>query len=84
MHRILRCAGLLIVALALAVPVMPAAQDKTTADPKTKTTNTAKADWNFEFVGKLDAVGENEEKGLTFTVKVAYQYPELNPDVQHR
>jgi hypothetical protein len=35
-------------------------------------------------MGTLAAVGENEEKGLNFTVKVNYKYPELNADAQRQ
>jgi hypothetical protein len=83
MHRVLGCAGLLLLTLALVVPALPAAQDQK-ADAKAKDKIKVKPDWSAEFAGKLLDLSDKEDREVAFTVQVNYKYPELNTDAQRQ
>jgi hypothetical protein len=83
MHILLRLHFLPILALVLAVSTIPADQEKKPA-AQSKDKDKIKPDWSAEFPGMLMDLNDNEEKGLTFAVKVNYKYTELNADAQRQ
>jgi hypothetical protein len=96
MPRLFRLAGLLLLAVALVVPAASSAQDKKTTDggdppDKTKPKSSdkdiknklkVKPDWKIEFIGKITALEDKEDKALTLTVQVTNKVPERNMDAE--
>src|SRR5215475_12935659 len=97
MHRLVRCAGLLFLALALSVPASvgqekenPAKKEgegkkdvgKKKDDPDEKGKK-EKFTWGHEFTAKLTKLETGSEK-KEFTVQVSQKITEINPDVQRQ
>jgi hypothetical protein len=89
MHRLFRCAGLLVLSVAFVVPGVTSAQDKkddTTKpkkdDPKAKSKLKVKPDWGIEMYGKLTALDDKDEKALQFTVQITVMERDLDQEKQ--
>src|SRR5438128_2053873 len=93
MHRMYRCAGLFILAMALAVPTSTTAQEqKDTKKSEGETTEKAKSkkdkakapDWRTTVDGKITALEDKDDNPLTFTVQVTTKVPERNTSAEQQ